>query len=62
MMAVGGDYYRMKAADMNARAVREDHPSLRAEFENLALSYLRLAAQADENAVVETKSPFLPSG
>lgn len=45
-----GDLYRVKAADMNARAKRETSLLIRAEFENLALAYLRLADQADRNA------------
>ena len=45
-----GDLYRVKAADMNARAKRETSLLIRAELENLALAYLRLADQADRNA------------
>jgi hypothetical protein len=48
-----GDDYRVKAADMNARAKNERNPLTRAEHENLALAYLRLADQADKNAKVD---------
>jgi len=53
--------YRIKAADMNARAKRESNMLTRSEYENLALSYLRLAEQAEKNAandlVYETPRP-----
>jgi hypothetical protein len=45
-----GDVYRIKAADMNAKAKAETKPRTRAELEHLALAYLRLADQADRNA------------
>jgi hypothetical protein len=45
-----GEHYRRKAADINVRATRERNPLIQAEFENLALAYLRLADQADRNA------------
>ena len=44
-----GDDYRIKAADMNAKAKGETSPWTRAELEHLALAYLRLADQADRN-------------
>ena len=47
-MAGPGDAYRLKAADMLARA--EQHELFRAEFENLAKAFLRLADQADRNS------------
>ncbi len=46
-MAGPGDEYRLKAADMFARA--EQNERLRQEFENLARAFLRLADQADRN-------------
>ena len=46
-MAGPGDGYRLKAADMLARAERNEH--LRQEYENLARAFLRLADQADRN-------------
>ena len=45
-----GDEYRAKAAAMNARAKQERNLLIRAEFDNLALAYLRLAEQAERNA------------
>jgi hypothetical protein len=45
-----GDDYRVKAAAMNVRAKQEKNLLIRAEFENLALAYLRLADQAERNA------------
>jgi hypothetical protein len=41
-------YYRLKAAELHARAWRE-HPALRAEFENLSRAYLQLAEQAEHS-------------
>jgi len=49
-MAGPGDAYRLKAADMLARA--EQHELFRAEFENLAKAFLRLADQADRTALL----------
>jgi hypothetical protein len=46
-----GDEYRVKAADINAQAHREKNWRLRCELKNLALAYLRLADQADRNAL-----------
>jgi hypothetical protein len=45
-----GDDYRIKAADMHAKAKGETKPRTRTELERLALAYLRLADQADRNA------------
>lgn len=45
-----GDDYRIKAADVNAKARQETNPRTRRELEGLALAYLRLADQADRNA------------
>ena len=47
-MAVG-DEYRIKAAEFHACAQTENSPKIRAEFENLARAYLRLAEQAQRN-------------
>jgi hypothetical protein len=47
-----GDDYRIKAADMNAKAKAETNLQTRAELEHLALAYLRLADQADRNATL----------
>jgi hypothetical protein len=45
-----GDDYRIKAADVNAKAKGETSPHTRAELKKLVLAYLRLADQADRNA------------
>lgn len=46
---VPGDNYRAKALELLARADTEIDPSLRAELENLAAAFLRLAEQAERN-------------
>src|SRR5882762_4945160 len=43
-----GDAYRLRAADMLAKA--EQNERHREDFEYLAMAYLRLAEQADRNA------------
>jgi hypothetical protein len=48
-----GDAYRVKAAEISAKARGEANTPWRLELENLALSYLRLADQADRNAQVD---------
>ena len=45
-----GDAYRLKAAEISAKARQETNPTVRAELEKLALAYLLLAAQAESNA------------
>jgi hypothetical protein len=47
-MAGPGDAYRLKAADMLARAEKKE--LFRQEFKNLAKAFLRLADQADRNS------------
>ena len=56
-----GDDYRAKAAAMNARAKQERNVLLRAEFDNLALAYLRLGDQADRNAQADLVDETPPS-
>ena len=48
-----GDEYRIKAAEFHAQARREPRPGLRAELENLARAYLRLAEQAQRNTQLD---------
>jgi hypothetical protein len=48
-----GDLYRVKATDLNEKAAQEQNLALRSELENLALAYLRLAEQADRNALID---------
>jgi hypothetical protein len=44
------DEYRVKAAELNARAACETNARIQAELESLAQSYLRLALQAEQNS------------
>jgi hypothetical protein len=44
------DRYRALAAHLRSRATREESPTLRAQWANLAQCYVRLAEQADENS------------
>ena len=44
------EMYRVKAAELHAKATEETNPATRAQLEALALGYLRLADQADRNA------------
>ena len=57
------DEYRVKAAELNALAKDEPDQLARANYINLALTYLRHAEQAEKNAatdiVYETPSPHL---
>ena len=43
------DEYRVKAAELAARAACEADAQIKADLENLAQSYLRLALQAEQN-------------
>jgi hypothetical protein len=45
-----GDSYRVKAADIRARARQEANPEVRAALDQLVLAYLRLAEHTDRNA------------
>ena len=54
-----GDEYRAKALEVLAKA--ESNALMRAEFENLAVAYLRLAEQAERNAQLDvTYEPPAP--
>jgi hypothetical protein len=44
-----GDQYRVRAAELHARAINDSNSQQRLQFETLAQSYLRLAEQADRN-------------
>ena len=48
-----GDDYRGKAVALRAKAQVESDPNQRAEFENLARAYVRLAEQADRNSQLD---------
>jgi hypothetical protein len=54
-----GDDYRAKAAEFRALAENQTDPKQRAEFENLANFYVRLAQHADENvaAIIDVEIP-----
>ena len=45
-----GDNYRAKALELLAKAEVETNPTIKADFENLAAAFLRLAKQAERNA------------
>ena len=45
-----GDHYRGKAIEFRAKAQCESDPKQKAELENLARAYLRLAEQATRNS------------
>ena len=44
-----GDIYLAKSLDLLGKAENESDPTLRAEFENLAAAFRRLAEQAERN-------------
>ena len=48
-----GDQYRVKAAQLGEKAKSEPNVLLRAEYTTLAVSYLRLAEQADRNDLTD---------
>jgi hypothetical protein len=45
-----GDDYRIKAAELYAKAKMEASEAIQAQLESLAMAYLRLSQQADRNA------------
>jgi hypothetical protein len=47
---VPGEAYRIKAAEIRVKAHQESHTPVKMELEALALSFLRLAEQAERNA------------
>jgi hypothetical protein len=59
-----GDAYRAKAAELFGKSATEANAEARAELETLALSYLRLADQADRNSTTDivyvTPGPAIP--
>ncbi len=48
-----GDFYRTKAAELNAKALHEANPKVQAELLGLAIGYARLAEQADRNKLLD---------
>ena len=55
-----GDEYRGRAANLRAKAQRETNAAVRTEFERLALSYLRLAEQAERNSLTDVVYEWVP--
>jgi len=57
-MSAAGNY-RAKAVELLARAETENNQTVRAEFENLAEAFLRVAVQAEHDAAfpAETELP-----
>ncbi len=56
-----GDKYRIKAAELRAKAHNESDPAVRADLEGLAAAYIRLAEQADRNSLFDVfYEPPLP--
>ncbi|HVG50363.1 MAG TPA: hypothetical protein VM867_01885 [Xanthobacteraceae bacterium] len=43
-------HYRIKAAEFHAKAQTETNPKHKAQFESLAVSYIRLSEQAERNS------------
>jgi hypothetical protein len=50
---VSGEHYRTLAADCDARAMSERVAQFKAEWEQLARGYRRLAEQADRNKLYD---------
>jgi hypothetical protein len=57
---LAGDRYRAKALELLARADGQNDQTIKAQFENLAAAFLRLAEQAERNAAL-TIEFLLPS-
>jgi hypothetical protein len=51
-----GDELRMRATEMKARARIEKHPEIRAKLEELSNILRRLADEADNNGIGDTKT------
>jgi hypothetical protein len=58
------DQYRIRAAELRAKAHEERNARLAAEYDHLAKSYIRLAEQADRNqnldVTYEPRPPTIP--
>ncbi len=55
-----GDRYRIIAAELRARAAREQNELHAAEWDKLARAYLRLAEQADRNSFADIWAEYGP--
>jgi hypothetical protein len=51
-MTAGGEY-RVKAAELHAKAQQENNSTVQAELKGLAAAYLRLAEQAERNSLTD---------
>jgi hypothetical protein len=58
---VPGDNHRASALELLARAEIENDPQMRAELENLAAAFLRLAEQAARNSRFDLASKPPPT-
>ena len=56
-----GDSYRRFAVELSAKAKGEKTISMAFELESLALSYRRLAEQADRDSLLDVSAEFGPS-
>ena len=58
------DQYRSRSAELTAKARTETDPTVKAEYEALALGYRRLAEQADRNSQTDIvyETPRRPPG
>ena len=56
------EQYRTLAEDVRTRAAKEPNPIVKAEWENLAKTYLRLAKQADDGFSIELTYDPLKDG
>ena len=56
------EQYRTLAEDVRTRAAKEANPIVKAEWENLAKTYLRLAKQADDGWNIELTYDPLKDG
>ena len=52
------EQYLNLAAEVRAKAMREDNPILKAEWENLAETYVRLAEQSEAARGAATYDPI----
>lgn len=55
------DQYRIKAAELAAKAKQQTSPALRSELDNLARGYLRLAEQAKRNSQIDVSYETPPT-
>ena len=57
-----GNEYRVKAEELRVQLAIEANPSVRAEIENIARSYLRLAEHADRKAMTAQNVAAIMTG